>query len=62
MNINKMINTILLKISQEHSVFYMEKRTYKDAKIYKSYLVKIDNETKECDNKTELLLYLKEMV
>ena len=62
MNIDRMINMLLIKLSQSHKVFYMEKRTYKDTRIYKSYLVKIDNTTKEYDSKTKLLFYLKEMI
>jgi hypothetical protein len=40
----------------------MEKRTYKDMKCYKFYILKIDNETEEFKGKIELLYYLKEMV
>ena len=62
MNIDRMINMLLIKLSQNHKIFYMEKRNYKDTKIYKSYLIKIDDITKEYNSKTDLLFYLKEMI
>lgn len=58
MNINKMIDMLLIKLSQIHNVFYMEKRTYKEGKIYKSFLIKIDSITKEFRSKRDLLIYL----
>ena len=62
MNVDKMINMILIKISQKHDVFYMEKRSYKNNKIYKSFIVKIDNITNEYKSKTDMLISLKEMI
>lgn len=61
MNIDKMINLLLIKLSKKHKVFYMEKRTYTDDKIYKSYLIKIANRNKEFNTKKDLLLYLSEL-
>lgn len=58
MNIDRMINMLLIKLSKRHYVFYMEKRTYREDKINKSYYVKIDNYKKEFRNKTDLLIYL----
>ena len=42
MNINKMIDMLLMKLSKTKSVFYMEKRTYKEMKTYKSYIITIN--------------------
>ena len=58
MNIDKMINMLLLKISKTKSVFYMEKKTYKDMKIYKSYTITINKKKEEFRNKKDLLIYL----
>lgn len=58
MNINKMINMLLLNLSKTRSVFYMEKRTYKDMKTYKSYLITINKKKEEFRNKKDLLIYL----
>lgn len=58
MNINKMIDMLLIKLSYNKSVFYLEKRNYKEGKTYKSYLIKIGNNTKEFKSKKDLLLYL----
>jgi len=58
MNIDKMINMLLIKLSKKHYVFYMEKRTYRESKINKSYFIKIDNLKKEYRSKTDLLMYL----
>lgn len=61
MNIKKMVDMLLLNLSTNHKVFYMEQRTYKDSKVFKHYKVKIDNESlKEFNSLTKLLLYLKE--
>ena len=35
-NIKKMINMLLQKLSLEYDVFYMEKRNYRDGKTYKT--------------------------
>lgn len=58
MNIDKMINMLLIKLSKTQSIFFMEKRNYRDSKIYKSFIVKIDNTTQEYRNKKDLLTYL----
>ena len=58
MNIDKMINMLLLKLSKARSVFYMEKRTYKDMKIYKSYIITINKKKEEFRSKKDLLIYL----
>ena len=58
MNIDKMINILLLNISKTKKVFYMEKRTYKNMQIYKSYIITIDNKKEEFRSKTKLLMYL----
>jgi len=57
-NIDKMINMLLIKLSQKYYVFYMEKRSYNNNRINKSYLVKINNITQEYRNKRDLLIYL----
>ena len=54
-NIKKMINMLLQKLSLEYDVFYMEKRNYRDGKTYKTFtaitlgditdLLSIDNNT-----------------
>lgn len=36
----------------------MEKRTYRDTQVFKSYNVNIDNDKQEFRNKTDLLIYL----
>lgn len=53
-----MINMLLLKLSKEYNVFYMEKRNYKEDKIFKSFFVKIGNSKEEFKNKRSLLMYL----
>lgn len=58
MNIDKMINMLLIRLSRNKQVFYMEKRTYKDDRVYKSYIIKTGNITKEFNSKKDLLLYL----
>lgn len=58
MNIDKMINMLLIKLSKEHDIFYMEKRSYNDDKIYKSFIIKIDDLKKEFRTKRDLLIYL----
>lgn len=61
MNIDKMINMLLLKISKTKSVFYMEKKTYKDMKIYKSYTITINKKKEKFRNKKDLLIYLSKL-
>lgn len=57
-----MIEIILRKLSLEHKVYYNERRTYKDNKVYKSYIVSIDGENHEYKNKCDLLFSIKEMI
>lgn len=49
---------LLLKLSKEHDIFYIERRTYKDNKVYKSYVVNIDGNNGEYKNKKDLLINL----
>ena len=58
MNIDKAINMLLLNISKTKSVFYIEKRIYKDIKIYKSYVITINKKKKDFKSKRDLLIYL----
>lgn len=58
MNLDKMINMMLIKLSQNENVFYMEKRSYYDDKISKSFFVKIGDKKEEFKTKRELLIYL----
>ena len=53
-----MINMLLLKLSKTHDIFFMEKRSYRDNKVYKSFIIKIDEMSKEFRNKRDLLIYL----
>ena len=57
-NIDKMINMLLLKLSRTHDIFYMEKRNYKVDKVYKTFIIKIDKTSEEFKNKRDLLIYL----
>lgn len=61
MNIDKMINMLLLNISKTKSVFYMERKTFKDMKTYKSYLITINKNKKEFRSKRDLLIYLSKL-
>lgn len=60
MNIDKMINMLLIKLSQQYKVFYMEKRNYKSGKIYKTFNIKIGNIKEEFLSKRDLLVFLSE--
>lgn len=60
MSIQQMLNVIMQKISLKYKIFYMEKRTYKEGKVYKTYRVKIGNQNKEFNSQTDLLLWLKD--
>lgn len=61
MQIEQIINMLLLKLSLNHKVFYLEQRNCKEGKVYKSYKVKIDKEQiKEFKNKQQVILYLKD--
>lgn len=51
---------LLLKLSKEHDIFYMERKTYQDYKIYKSYIINIDGSNRIYTSKKELLTYLVE--
>lgn len=59
-----MINMLLLQLSKKHAIFFMEKRSYREDKVFKSFTIKIDKTTKEFRNKRDLLIYLskKEMM
>ena len=59
-NIKKMINMLLQKLSLEYDVFYMEKRNYRDGKTYKTFTIKIENVKEEFKNERDLLLFLKD--
>ena len=56
-----MINMLLLKLSKTHDIFFMEKRSYRDNKVYKSFIVKIGETSEEFRNKRDLLIYLSKM-
>ena len=56
-----MINMLLLKLSKTYDIFFMEKRSYKNDKIYKSFVIKIDKTSEEFRNKRDLLIYLSKM-
>lgn len=60
MNIQKMLNMLMQKISLTDKIFYMEQRTYKDGKVYKSYKVKIGKLNEEFNSQKDILLWLKD--
>lgn len=61
MNIKKMIEMLLTKMSFKYKIFYLEQRTYKEGKIFKNYKVKIDNgKMQEFNSLTQLLIFLKD--
>lgn len=60
-NIDRMINMLLLKLSKTHDIFFIEKRNYRDVKVYKTFIVKIDETSEEFRNKRDLLMYLSKM-
>jgi hypothetical protein len=60
MNIQKMLNMLMQKISLADKIFYMEQRTYKDGKVYKNYKVKIKDKTYEFNSQKDILLWLKD--
>lgn len=60
-NTDRMINMLLIKLSKKHDIFFMEKRSYRNDKIYKSFIIKIDNVSEEFRNKRELLIFLSTM-
>lgn len=59
-NIKKMINMLLQKLSLEYDIFYMEKRNYRDGKTYKTFTIKIGNVKEEFKSERDLLLFLKD--
>ena len=59
-NIKKMINMLLQRLSLEYDIFYMEKRNYKEGKIYKSFFIKIGKVKEEFKSERDLLLFLKD--
>lgn len=60
MNIQKMLNMLMQKISLTDKIFYMEQRTYKDGKVYKNYKLKINDETFDFNSQKDILLWLKD--
>lgn len=60
MNIQKMLNMLMQKISLTDKIFYMEQKTYKEGKVYKSYKVKIGKLNKEFNSQKDILLWLKD--
>ena len=62
MNIERMIDVALRNLSIKHTIFLMERRTYKDNKVYKSYILSIDGEQEEYRNKYDLFFAIKEMI
>ena len=59
-NIKRMTEMLLKKLSLEYNVFYMEKRNYKEGKTYKSFFIKIGNIKEEFKSEMDLLLFLKD--
>ena len=59
-NIKKMINMLLQKLSLKYDVFYMEKRNYRGGKTYKTFTIKIGNVKEEFKSERDLLLFLKD--
>ena len=53
-----MINILLLKLSNEHNIFYMERRTYKENKVQKFFIVNIDGNNYYFNSKKDILLEL----
>lgn len=68
MNIEKYINMILLKLSEDYKISLLEIKTYKDLKKYTNITLTIykyqgkRNKVIEAHTKRELLLKLKEMI
>ena len=60
MNIQKMLNMLMQKISLTDKIFYMEQKTYKEGKVYKNYKVKIKDEMYEFSSQKDILLWLKD--
>ena len=60
MNIRRMVDLLLQKLSIKHKVYYMERRYYNNAKVSKSYLLNIDGDTMTFGSLIEILTYLKQ--
>ena len=60
MNIQKMLNMLMQKISLTDKIFYMEQRTYKDGKVYKNYKLNFNDETFDFNSQKDILLWLKD--
>lgn len=58
MNISKMIHQLLLMKSSKEKISVVEFKTYKDFKCYKSYKLKINEETYDFNTQMELLNFL----
>ena len=58
MNISKMIHQLLLMKSSKEKISVVEFKTYKDFKCYKSYKLKINEETYDFNTQMELLDFL----
>ena len=51
---------LLQRLSLQYDIFYMEKRNYKEGKIYKSFFIKIGNIKEDFKSERDLLLFLKD--
>lgn len=60
MNIRRMVDLLLQKLSIKHKVYFMERRYYNNAKVSKSYLLNIDGDTMTLGSLIEVLTYLKQ--
>ena len=56
------INMLLMKLSTKYEIFYLEKRTYRSGKQFKSYVISLGKFKKEFKREIDLLLWLKEMM
>ena len=62
MNIDRMIHTLLFKLSIKHKIFVLEKKNYRNCHVFKSYLLKIDdNDSVEFQSKKDFLIYLSKL-
>lgn len=53
---------LLQKLSFSHNIFYLEKRSYNEGKVYKTYIIKVDKTSNEFKSEKDLLIYLKGMI
>ena len=60
MNIRRMVDLLLQKLSIKHKVYYMERRYYNNAKVSKSYVLSIDGKSETFGSLIEVLTYLKQ--